>query len=230
VLNPGRLSFHPSSLSHKATSPISLLARLDSDEYTLLPNSSSLVAVRSGDLEPAQTHEVRIIAPMTDDSGSGIFELEGIWLDKGGRLLQVEGSQLEKTVADEDDLEAENAEMGSKHQKGVWNLIKDPVDDILSANSVSSDSGEDLEGYARERRKVLEVVTDTPGALVHRTNHQRTGGSDGILGGVMGWEYLLGEMYSVDHVTVGVDGMCLTQECIGGTGEPAGMGDVFFRR
>lgn len=51
-----------------------------------------------------------------------------------------------------------------------------------------------------------------------------------MLAGVMGWEYLLGEMFGADHVGIGVDGMCLTPDCIGGTGQPAGLGDVFFRR
>ena len=56
------------------------------------------------------------------------------------------------------------------------------------------------------------------------------GGADGLLAGVMRWEYLLGEMFGVDHVTIGVDGMCLIQDCVGGTGNPSGMGDIFFRR
>lgn len=82
----------------------------------------------------------------------------------------------------------------------------------------------------RERRKVLEVVTDSPGSFTRKQRSQRSGGADGLLAGVMGWEYLLGEMFGADHVGIGVDGMCLTQDCIGGTGSPAGMGDVFFRR
>ena len=229
VLNPGHLSFHPSSLSHKPAPPISLLARLDSDEYILLPNSSSLVAVRAEDLEPTKAHEVRIIAPMSDESGCGIFEFEGIWLDNGGKLLRVEGSQLEEAVEYEDDFDAENARIGSEHQDGLEKLANDPAG--LSTTNAKPSSDEDSgDRFRSERRRVLEVVTDAPGALVHRNGQQRTGGGDGILGGVMGWEYLLGEMYSVDHVSIGVDGMCLIQECIGGTGQPAGMGDVFFRR
>ena len=52
----------------------------------------------------------------------------------------------------------------------------------------------------------------------------------GLLAGGMGWEYLLGEIFGADHVGVGVDGMGLTQDCIGGVCEPSGIGDVFFRR
>ena len=82
----------------------------------------------------------------------------------------------------------------------------------------------------QERKKILEVITDSPGSLSGRQRGRRTGGADGLLAGVMGWEYLLGEMFAADHVGIGVDGMCLTQNCVGGTGQPAGMGDVFFRR
>jgi hypothetical protein len=78
---------------------------------------------------------------------------------------------------------------------------------------------------------MIEIVTDSPGALQHvKAGLSRSGGGAGILGGVMGWDYMLGEMFGVDHISIGMDGMCLTQNCIGGTGAPAGMGDVFFRR
>jgi hypothetical protein len=46
----------------------------------------------------------------------------------------------------------------------------------------------------------------------------------------MGWEYLLGEMFGSDHVTIGMYGMCLIQNCIGGAGSPIGLADVFFQR
>jgi hypothetical protein len=31
-------------------------------------------------------------------------------------------------------------------------------------------------------------------------------------------------------LTTGMDGMCLIQDCIGGTGSPVGLADVFFQR
>jgi len=46
----------------------------------------------------------------------------------------------------------------------------------------------------------------------------------------MGWEYLLGDMFESDHVMIGMDGMCLIPDCIGGRGSPAGLADVFFQR
>jgi hypothetical protein len=44
--------------------PISLLARVDNGEYQILPNSSSIVSIRAGNLDTSSRHEVRIIAPM----------------------------------------------------------------------------------------------------------------------------------------------------------------------
>ena len=82
----------------------------------------------------------------------------------------------------------------------------------------------------RDRKKILEVITDVPGSFRAQHTGGRSGGADNVLAGVMGWEYLLGEMFGADHVGIGMDGMCLTQDCIGGVGFPAGLGDVFFRR
>ena len=92
------------------------------------------------------------------------------------------------------------------------------------------ESEEDLLQANRERRKVVEIITDSPGSFTRKHVAHRTGGGDGLLAGVMGWEYLLGEMFGADHVCIGVDGMCLTQDCVGSNGFPAGIGDVFFRR
>lgn len=77
---------------------------------------------------------------------------------------------------------------------------------------------------------MLEVVTDLLGSIAGKHRRKNTGTSRGILGGVMGWEYLLGEMFGSDHVTIGNDGMCLIPNCIGGRGSPAGLADVFFQR
>lgn len=83
---------------------------------------------------------------------------------------------------------------------------------------------------ATSQRRMLEIVTDLPGFVVGKDRRKSTGTSRGILGGVMGWEYLLGEMFGSDHVTIGNDGMCLIPDCIGGRGSPAGLADVFFQR
>lgn len=84
--------------------------------------------------------------------------------------------------------------------------------------------------HSRPHRKMLEIVTDLPGSMAGRDRRKNTRLRGGILGGVVGWEYLLGEMFGVDHVTIGMDGMCLIQDCIGGKGSPAGLADVFFQR
>lgn len=80
------------------------------------------------------------------------------------------------------------------------------------------------------QRRMLEIVTDLSGSIAGKDRRKNTGTSRGILGGVMGWEYLLGEMFGSDHVTIGNDGMCLIPDCIGGRGSPAGLADVFFQR
>lgn len=225
---PGHVSFRPSS-NEKPAPPVSLLARVDQDEYVLLPNASALVSICSRDLEIGAEHHLRIVAPMTDDHGRGIVELEGIWLSKGGKLLRVDGSLLSEEYADEDALQAENDQIGERHRTGLSGLaIGD--DHSKSDHLKSSDNNDELPIEIQERKKILEVITDSPGSLCGRQRGRRTGGADGLLAGVMGWEYLLGEMFGADHVGIGVDGMCLTQGCIGGAGQPAGIGDVFFRR
>ena len=225
----GHLSFRPVSLRDKPAPPISLLARVDQEEYILLPNSTALVEIRSGDLNPNVEHHVRIIAPMTDDNGTGTVEFEGLWLSKGGKILRVEGSLLAEKYEDEDALQAENESIGEKHRLGLSGIMND--DGRRKSVEETADDQEDGEIFATgDRKKILEVITDNLGHFGGKNKGRRTGGADGLLAGVMGWEYLLGEMFGVDHVSIGVDGMCLTQDCIDGTGEPYGIGDVFFRR
>lgn len=225
----GHLSFRPASLRDKPAPPISLLARVDQEEYILLHNSSALVAIRSGDLNPNAEHHVRIIAPMIDENGIGVVEFEGLWLDKSGKLLRVAGSLLAEEYGDEDALQAENEQIGEKHRLGLSGIMSD--DGRRKSVEEIADDREDDDTFAiGDRKKILEIITDTPGSLGNKNRGRRTGGADGLLAGVMGWEYLLGEMFGVDHVGIAVDGMCLSQDCIGGTGEPYGIGDVFFRR
>ncbi|KAH0538202.1 hypothetical protein FGG08_005171 [Glutinoglossum americanum] len=213
--DPGHLSFHTSP-SRLPAPPISLLARIDQEEYILIPNSASLVSIRMGDLDPHTLHDVRVIAPMTDDSGQGKMEFEGVWLSKGGKLLRVQGSQLIEEFEAEDTFETE-----SDNAEKAQRLDSSDIDMFEEANN---------SGNARtagQRKKVLEIVTDSPGSLGGSTSTARAGGGNGLLGGVMGWDYLLGEMFGADHISIGVDGMCLIEDCIGGTGQPAGIGDIF---
>jgi hypothetical protein len=61
-------------------------------------------------------------------------------------------------------------------------------------------------------RTMLEIVTDNPGSVAGRDKRKNTSKTHGILGGVTGWEYLLGDMFGIDHVTIGMEGMCLIHE------------------
>ena len=225
----GRISFRPDSAINKPAPPVSLLARVDQEEYILLPNASALVAICSGSLERAAEHRIRIIAPMTDDNGKGIVQLEGIWLSKGGQFDRIEGTSLHEQSIDEDLLNAESGLVGEKHRTGLRELLKGSGSGGIAENQEVLTETEEHQDY-RNKRKLLEVITDTPGSSGRRIHGSRTGGAHGLLAGVMGWEYLLGEMFGVDHVAVGVDGMCLIQDCKGGIGQPAGLGDIFFRR
>ena len=114
------------------------------------------------------------------------LQIEGIWIDEGGHLLQC---QDEQTAASP-----------------------------LSQQAKST-----------TQRRMLEIVTDLPGSVAEK-GRRNSGTSRNILGGVLGWEYLLGEMFGSDHVTIGGDVMCLIPDCIGGRGSPAGLADVFFQR
>lgn len=225
----GHVSFRPESPNAKPAAPVSLLARIDQDEYVLLPNSSFLVSICSGSLSRDEVHNIRIIAPMTDDHGQGMIQLEGLWLSKGGHFERIDGTIQTNDFDNQDILGAENDEVGGKHQSGLRKLLNGHKRNGLGGGQQVLKDAEELQDF-RDRRKMLEIITDTPGSISRRRQVKRSGGADGLLAGVMGWEYLLGEMFGVDHVAIGVDGMCLTQECIGGTGEPAGLGDVFFRR
>ena len=221
-------SFTAASRMRISAPPVSLLALIDHEEYVVLPNATSLVPVRMRDLNSNRPHSVRVIAPMIEDDGQGAVQLDGLWLDRGGQLSPIEGTTSDGMADDADDFGPESPEVGRLHQLGLSRILSHYSTDQTQKREVEETMNISLD--LKKRRKLVEVVTDQPAHLSHLRDSSRTGGSDGLLAGVMGWEYLLGEMYSVDHVCVGVEGMCLTHDCIGGTGEPSGMGDVFFRR
>ena len=222
------MSFHRSAKLDEAAPPVSLLARIDQEEYVLLPNSSGVVSVRSGDLDPSIYHQIRIILPTIDEHSNEVVQLEGIWLSKHGKLSRVAGSSFDARIEGEDSLGA-NENIGQEHSDGLATIME-TGDRYGRQDLVANEKDDNTNITATDRKKVLEILTDSPGSLNGKNRHRRVGGVDGLLSGVMGWEYLLGEMYQVDHVAIGVDGMCLTQKCIRGTGSPAGLGDVFFRR
>lgn len=173
------------TLDSSSAAPISLLARVDDEEYVVLPNVSAIVAVRKGNMSPGDRHEIRIIAPLTGGGNDETLQFEGLWIDRGGRVLP---SFSEKEV--------------------VLGLRTQP------------------------KRKMLEIVTDQFGSMAGKDRRKHTSdfGIHSILGAVMGWEYLIGEMFGADHATTGIQGMCLVQDCIGARGSPAGLADVFFQR
>ena len=228
IPNPSHLSFRHSPLLDRSAMPVSLLAQVDDDEYVLLPNSSSLVRVRWQDLDPRKQHQIRIIVPMTNDHSDSVIQLEGIWLSESGKLLRVKGSLLTEELEDEDARQADSAIIGEKNRAGLNAIMHGGK--RKSDDAIKDKEDEEAQIVVERRKKILEVITDASASPSGRNKGKRKGGADGLLAGVMGWEYLLGEMFGVDHVTIGVDGMCLVQDCIGSTGNPSGMGDVFFRR
>lgn len=200
-----------------------------------MPNASGLAAVRMNDLKKDQYHSVRIVAPMTDNGGKGVFQLDGLWLDQGGQLYPVEGSIADTISEEMDAFDAEgNVAIGAQHRLRFSELLRGhgSQDTTLLQTAeapASQDDGQPQE--FKRRKKLVEIVTDDPANFRgKKLRGERSGGTDGLLAGVMGWEYLVGEMFSVDHVCIGVEGMCLLHNCAGGTGSPSGLGDVFFRR
>lgn len=183
---------------------------------------------------------------MTDGNGSEMVQLEGLWIEKGARLGYVDGARAEGAEDDDIKFAEEHSEVGKAHEKGLSRLWHFHLHHS-HATSQSSDPAavthhDDERGFVR-RRKVLEIITDMPGS--HSAAGLRgSNGPRGLLAGVMGWDYLLGEMFGVDHISVGVEGMCLIPDCLarsvegienveGGTKidiREHGMGDVYFRR
>ncbi len=182
------------SINTSHAAPISLLVRVDDNEYVVLLNTSCIVSIREGNLDPLKQHSIRIIAPMVGGDIVETLQLEGIWIDQKGRLLPFDIYESDKN-AQRDGLQ-------------------------LSPDTLTSPM----------QRKMLEIVTDMPGSLAGKDRRKSIGTTRSILSGVMGWEYLLGEMFGADHVMVGMEGMCLTEDCKGGRGSPAGLADVFFQR
>lgn len=224
--NSAHFSFRHSAALDKRAPPVSLLARVDLEEYILLPNSSSLVNVRLNDLDRYVQHQIRVIMPMTDDSGDSVFQLEGIWLSKSGKL-RVQGSLFSQNLEVEDALYTENQEVGQDSRADV-HTTKGGGKQQGAGNSDSNE--EEIPVVSSDRKRLLEIITDNPGNLNGKKSGRRQGGADGLLSGVMAWEYLLGEMFDVDHVAIGIEKICLIPTCIGGVGSPYGIGDVFFRR
>ncbi|KAM3076344.1 hypothetical protein ACMFMG_007165 [Clarireedia jacksonii] len=191
----------PPQLDNSSAEPISLLAQVDDEEYVVLPNATSLVTIRTKDLDPHSTHIIRIIAPMIGQDTIETFQFLGLWIDAEGQLIPVRNPNP---------TQESKAEYEHSANEGIYRM-----------NGVQRDGN--------PQRKMLEILTDMPGSMTGRNRrkyHMDSGIASGILGGVMGWEYLIGEMFGSDHVSIGMDGMCLMQDCIDGRGSPAGLADV----
>ncbi|KAM3075396.1 hypothetical protein ACMFMF_006071 [Clarireedia jacksonii] len=205
VLKTSTDAIIPPQLDNSSAEPISLLAQVDDEEYVVLPNATSLVTIRTKDLDPHSTHIIRIIAPMIGQDTIETFQFLGLWIDAEGQLIPVRNPNP---------TQESKAEYEHSANEGIYRM-----------NGVQRDGN--------PQRKMLEILTDMPGSMTGRNRrkyHMDSGIASGILGGVMGWEYLIGEMFGSDHVSIGMDGMCLMQDCIDGRGSPAGLADVFFKR
>jgi hypothetical protein len=84
----------------------------------------------------------------------------------------------------------------------------------VSSNFPTTDGGSaDNTELARPGapRKMLEIVTDLLGSMAGKDRRKNTGKARDILGGVMGWEYLLGEIFGADHVMYLIQVRCWEQ-------------------
>lgn len=82
---------------------------------------------------------------------------------------------------------------------------------------------------SRRRRKSLEVITDVP--RLHAPNSTFTAASTkGVLQDLTKWDYLLGETFKADRVTLSVDGLCLAPDCQGSDSSRVTISDTFYRR
>jgi len=229
--NSEHYSFSAASRLRVSAPPVSLLALIDEKEYVIMPNATGLVSIVMKELDANTFHTLRVIAPMTDNP-NGAVQVDGLWLDEGGLLLAVEGSVAD-TVHDEmDDFDAESEEVGKKHRLGLSRLLlgHDASDITLKKHGFDPEEESHEDGELKRRKKVVEIVTDAPAYANEGFSNSIYTQTAGMLAGVSGWDYLLGEMFGVDHVSTSVEGMCMMQNCVNGTGTPHSLADVFFRR
>jgi len=200
------------------------MARIDDEEYVVLPNATGLVAVAMGELERNASHAVRVVAPMSDNEGMGTVQLRGLWLDDGGRLEYVEGIRKDLTEDDEE-LDEEDS-IGKAHRSGLSRLWHSHTKQNHEQKLGSEENNNQEESAASgPRRRLVEIITDTPGDR----SSPSLSGTEALLAGVTSWKVILGDMFGADHTLMSVDGMCLVRDCVAGTAFPLGIGDVYFR-
>ncbi|EPE26697.1 hypothetical protein GLAREA_02610 [Glarea lozoyensis ATCC 20868] len=172
--------------------PISLLVKVDDDDYLVFRDAASFVSVRNRNLNPLEKHAIRVIAPMVQDGRVETLQIEGIYLDKDAHLI-----------------------------------APSSLGDVLDSQAESlSSSGQNK--YS-SNRKMIEIITDLPKFAGSKGRDNQDQPAHNILKGIRGWDYLLGEMFDADHASVGMGGMCLVPNCIGGKGDPATIAELFFR-
>ena len=114
---------------------------------------------------------------------------------------------------------------------GIWldkGAVLLPAFDSEAQHTQDHNEGSVVDSKQSSNRKWLEVVSDTPGLPGYPGYGNST--QQTIHKVFAKWEYFIGEMFGVDHTTIGLDGMCLIHSCIGGTGSPIGIGELYFKR
>ena len=175
------------------------------------------------------SHHVRVIAPMLDQHPHNILQLNGIYVERWGK---VNG-------------QSRPAPLTSFFEKaltyGVQDLLKwratdsSDTDKPAHGNTGFSDNNNLLvtplmaPTIAAPSRRLLEVVTDSPGFYLGSERAALGARAADIAAFVGAWEFQLGEMFSAAHTSTSVAGMCLIANCSGGMASPVGLGDAYFR-
>lgn len=213
-----RLSFHPLSEKTSPTGPVSLVSCIDHGEHRYFHRCGrGLVAVTAAPLEPSEDHIVRLVAPDIDGEAHEGMKFEGIWLNDGASLV----SPQEKRWGTRRGIFPDVPQMlpNRSAQYSGQSLKTDKVKGPGSNNL--NDRGSQYSPVFPP--KTLETVTDVRRSL-------RVQNESESLPAIKGWEDLVGDMFGVNHVSIAVDGLCLTSPCISSPDQPVTVKDAFFRR
>jgi hypothetical protein len=201
----------------KSTTPMSLVSQIDGDKYTWFRQAGKgLIAIAEASLDARKDHFIRIRTSAVGERCRGL-RFEGLWLNTGGHLIPSQGSEAngwQGLISDA----APNLPNHSAQtfRQGLLTYTRQTISDGSLDGSRSQSS-------PAARRKVLEIMSDLPRSLPGHTDDER-------MKAVAGWEDLVGDMFGADHVSIAVDGICLSFPCPGGDAESVTSKDVFFRR
>jgi hypothetical protein len=212
------LSFDPVGSNTSPGPPTSLVSRIDFGESRYFRQSGRwLVAITTGVLDPMSDHIVRITASSIDEDLHEAMKFEGVWLNEGGSLISSQAKKdptQPRVILDAASLKSNKTPQGlqqSYDTSGMENARREN----LSARA--------LWHPVMLPRKTLEIVSDvalTVPAWIDKSS----------LLALEGWQQLVGDMFGADHVTITMEGMCLTSPCINGAAQSATIKDAFFRR